>query len=128
MRAWMIVVALVVIGVAGAWTGYWIGHAAGWTTDAEFPLTIGGGDRAIGLSIGASFLAVMAGAGWFVARPLLRVRRLLATGAPGRARSDACGGPGSSCIPGPGAAGASWASSSTCIPSAVETTRRGRWA
>ena len=85
MRAWMIVLVLVVIGIVGAWAGYWIGHAVGWSTDAEFPFRIGAGDRAIGLSIGVSFLSVMAGVGWFVARPLRRVRRLLATGVPGHA-------------------------------------------
>jgi len=85
MRAWVIVVLLVVIGVVAAWVGYWLGHAAGWSTNAEFPLRIGGGDRAILLSILLSFGSVMAGVGWFVARPLARVRRLLATGVPGHA-------------------------------------------
>ena len=50
MKAWKIVVSLVVIGIVGAWVGYWIGHALGWTSNAEFPLRIGGGDWAIGLS------------------------------------------------------------------------------
>jgi hypothetical protein len=85
MRAWVIVVLLVIIGIVAAWVGYWIGHALGWTTDAEFPLTIGAGDRAIGLSILVSFGSVMLGVWWFVARPLSRIRRLLATGSPGRA-------------------------------------------
>jgi hypothetical protein len=44
------------------------------------PLTIGDGERAIGLSILVSFLCVMAGLAWFVARPMLRTRRLLANG------------------------------------------------
>ncbi len=85
MRAWMVVVVLVIIGIIGAWVGYWIGHAFGWSTNAEFPLKIGGGDRAILLSILLSFGSVMAGIGWFVARPLRRVRQLLATGTPGHA-------------------------------------------
>jgi len=85
MRAWVRVVVLVVIGIIGAWVGYWIGHALGWTTNAEFPFRVGGGDRAILLSIGLSFLSVMAGLWWLVTRPLLGVRRLLATGKPGRA-------------------------------------------
>ncbi len=85
MRAWVIVVALVLIGIVGAWVGYWIGHAVGWTTGAEFPFKIGAGERAIGLSIGVSFLSVMAGLWWFVARPVRIVRRLLTTGAPGHA-------------------------------------------
>jgi hypothetical protein len=81
----MIVVLLVVIGIVGAWVGYWAGHALGWTSDAIWPYQIGGGDRAIGLSILASFGSVMAGVGWFVARPLLQIRRLIATGMPGHA-------------------------------------------
>ena len=85
MRAGVIVVLLVVAGIVGAWIGYWIGHALGWTTGAEWPLRIGGGDRAILLSIGLSFLSVMAGLGWLVLRPLRRNRRILATGRPARA-------------------------------------------
>ena len=85
MKAWMIVVVLVVIGIVGAWIGYWIGHALGWSTDAVFPLTIGGGDRAIGLSILVSFLSVVTGLWWFVARPLRRMSRLLEAGIPGHA-------------------------------------------
>jgi hypothetical protein len=85
MRAFVTVVGLVVIGIIGAWVGYWIGHALGWTSDAEFPLKIGGGAWAIGLSILVSFGCVMAGAGLFVARPLRNVRRLAANGTPGHA-------------------------------------------
>lgn len=86
MRAWVIVVLLVIVGIVGAWVGYWLGHAAGWTTNAAFPLQIGGGDRAILLSIGLSFASVMLGVWWLVAIPLQRERRLLAGGTPGRAR------------------------------------------
>lgn len=85
MKAWVIVLILVAIGIVGAWVGYWVGHALGWTTNAEFPLTIGGGDRAIGLSILFSFGSVMLGAWWFIARPLMRIRRLLASGTSGHA-------------------------------------------
>ena len=85
MKAGVIVVVLVVMGIVGGWVGYWLGHAFGWTTGAEWPLRIGGGDRAILLSIGLSFLSVMAGLGWLVVRPTWRDRRLLATGRPARA-------------------------------------------
>jgi hypothetical protein len=85
MKAWVIVITLIILGVIGALAGYWIGHAVGWTTDAEFPLRIGGGERAIGLSIVLSIGAVMAGAGWLVARPLRRTRRLIAEGVEGHA-------------------------------------------
>jgi hypothetical protein len=80
MRAWVIVVLAIAAGVVGAWLGYWIGHALGWTTNAEWPLQIGGGDRAILLSILASFTSVMVVLGRLVAWPLRRERRLLATG------------------------------------------------
>ncbi len=85
MRAWVIVVLAIVVGVVGAWIGYWVGHALGWTSGAEWPLKIGGGDRAILLSILSSFGSVMAAAGWLVARPLQRERRLLASGRPAHA-------------------------------------------
>lgn len=85
MRAWVIVLLLIGIGIVGAWVGYWAGHALGWSTNAEFPLRVGGGDRAILLSILVSFGSVMVGAWWFVARPLRRIRRLLASGVPGHA-------------------------------------------
>lgn len=85
MKALWIVIVLVIIGIIGALAGYWIGHALGWTTNAEFPFRIGGGDKAIGLSILVSFGSVMAGVGWLVALPLRRIGRLAATGAPGHA-------------------------------------------
>jgi hypothetical protein len=85
VKAFVIVIALVIIGIVGALVGYWVGHALGWTTDAEFPLRIGGGERAIGLSILVSFGSVMAGIGLLVARPLARIRKLAATGAAGHA-------------------------------------------
>ncbi len=85
MRVWKVILGLVAIGIVGAWVGYWLGFAAGWATDAEFPLHIGGGARAIGLSIALSFLSVMGGLWWFVARPVSRLRDLLSTGIPAHA-------------------------------------------
>jgi hypothetical protein len=73
MKAWVIVVLAIAAGIVGAWLGYW-------TTNAVWPLQIGGGDRAILLSIALSALSVAAVGGWFVARPLQRERRLLVTG------------------------------------------------
>lgn len=78
-------VALVIIGIVGAWVGYWIGHVLGWTTDAEFPLAFGAGARAIGLAIVASLLSVIVALWLFITRPLLRMRRVLASGVPGHA-------------------------------------------
>jgi hypothetical protein len=80
MKAWVIVVIAVVAGIVGAWVGYWLGDALGWTTNAVWPLQIGGGDRAIVLSILLSFASVMSVVGWLVGQPLRRERRLLATG------------------------------------------------
>lgn len=79
------VVALAIIGIIGAWVGYWIGHAFGWTVDAEFPLGFGAGARAIGLAIVVSLLSVMVALWSFVTRPFLRMRRVLASGVPGHA-------------------------------------------
>jgi uncharacterized membrane protein YeaQ/YmgE (transglycosylase-associated protein family) len=85
MRGWVIIVLAIAVGIVGAWVGYWLGHALGWTTNAEWPLRIGGGDRAILLSMGLSFLSVVGAGGLLVARPIRRERRLLATGRQGRA-------------------------------------------
>jgi hypothetical protein len=82
MRAWTTIVLLVLVGIVGALVGYWAGHFIGWSRDAEFPFRIGGGQGAILLSIGMSFLSVMAALWWLVARPLRRNRRLLANGTP----------------------------------------------
>jgi hypothetical protein len=81
MKAWVIVVLMVIAGIIGAWVGYWIGHFAGWSENATWPLRIGGGDGAILLSIVVSFVSVWAAGLWLIVRPLLRNRRLLATGA-----------------------------------------------
>jgi len=85
MRAWIIAVLLVLVGIVAAWAGYWIGHFAGWSRDAEWPLRIGGGEGAILLSIGLSFLSVWMVGLWLIAWPLVRMRRLLASGTPGQA-------------------------------------------
>jgi hypothetical protein len=85
MRAWVLVLLLVLVGIVGAYVGYWAGHVAGWSRDAQFPLQIGGGEGAILLSIGLSFLSVMAALWWFEGRPLQRNRRLLTRGIPGHA-------------------------------------------
>jgi hypothetical protein len=53
------VVLIVICGVLGGWGGYWIGHAAGLSTNAEWPIRIGGGTGAILFSIGLSVAAVV---------------------------------------------------------------------
>jgi hypothetical protein len=56
MRKALGVLFLVVCGVVGAWVGYWVGHLAGWSEDAHWPGTVGGGTGAILMSIGLSVL------------------------------------------------------------------------
>ena len=50
-REWLRVVAAVVVGIICGWGGYWLGHLAGWSADADWPVHIGGGAGAIVLSI-----------------------------------------------------------------------------
>ena len=50
---------MVLGGIVGGYFGYWIGHLAGWSTDAEWPLKIGGGEGAIAVSIGLAVLGVL---------------------------------------------------------------------
>ena len=50
-REWLRVVAAVIVGIICGWGGYWLGHLAGWSADADWPVQIGGGEGAIVLSI-----------------------------------------------------------------------------
>ena len=68
MRTSYRVLWMVLAGVLAGYFGYWIGHLAGWSTDAEWPFTIGGGTGAIAMSIGLAVLAV------FIANRLLPSR------------------------------------------------------
>ena len=54
---------MVLGGVVGGYFGYWIGHLAGWSSDAEWPFKIGGGTGAILVSIGLAVLGVLL-VGW----------------------------------------------------------------
>jgi hypothetical protein len=53
------ILVMVAGGLVGGYAGYWIGHAAGWSTNADWPFRIGGGQGAILLSIGLSALGVL---------------------------------------------------------------------
>jgi hypothetical protein len=52
------VLVTVLAGVLAGYFGYWLGHLAGWSTDAEWPFTIGGGAGAIATSIVFAVAAV----------------------------------------------------------------------
>jgi hypothetical protein len=82
MRRALNIVFVVFCGIVGAWAGYWIGHAAGWSENADWPWTIGGGSGAILLSIGVSVLFVLLGAVLVSLTPQRGVRTVLASGMP----------------------------------------------
>ncbi len=76
---------MVLGGLVGGYLGYWIGHLAGWSTNAEWPFQIGGGGGAIALSIGLAVLGVLAAAGVLELVTARSVRRLRARGTPTKA-------------------------------------------
>ncbi|MEW6058757.1 MAG: hypothetical protein AB1551_01205 [Actinomycetota bacterium] len=53
------VLGMVLGGIVGGYFGYWLGHLAGWSADAEWPFKIGGGARAIAVSMGLAVLGVL---------------------------------------------------------------------
>lgn len=53
------VLLMVLGGIMGGYFGYWIGHLAGWSTDAQWPFKIGGGDGAIAMSMGLAVVGVL---------------------------------------------------------------------
>ena len=57
------VVATVLAGIIAGWCGYWIGHGFGWSSNADWPTSLGGGAGAILLSIALAVAAVLA-VGW----------------------------------------------------------------
>lgn len=54
---------MVVGGIAGGYVGYWLGHLAGWSRNAEWPFDIGGGAGAIALSMCLALVGVLV-VGW----------------------------------------------------------------
>ena len=85
MRRVLRVLFLVFCGCVGAWAGYWIGHLAGWSQDADWPGRIGGGSGAILMSIGTSVLFVFLAGILIYLTPQRGVRRVLESGAPAQA-------------------------------------------
>lgn len=71
---------VILIGVAAAWGGYWIGHALGWTRGADWPWTVGRGGGALVLSAAAATLALLGVLGFAATRPMIRRRRLAKVG------------------------------------------------
>jgi hypothetical protein len=65
-RGFVRVLVMVLGGLIGGYAGYWIGHLAGWSTDADWPFKIGGGTGAILLSIALAVAGALA-AGFVVA-------------------------------------------------------------
>lgn len=74
------VLGLIVVGLAGAWSGYWIGHALGWSRDADWPWSLGAGGGAIVLSIAAAISTVIATIAFMTLHPIIRARRLARIG------------------------------------------------
>ncbi len=81
MRRALNVIVMVIFGIIGGWAGYWIGHAAGWSENADWPGSIGGGTGAILLAIGMAVLFVwLAGLAIYIL-PQWRAGRVLRSGA-----------------------------------------------
>jgi hypothetical protein len=57
-RGWVRVLMMVAVGIVTGWGGYWLGHLAGWSTDADWPVRIGAGTEAILLSVGMALAGV----------------------------------------------------------------------
>lgn len=74
------IILIVVCGVVGGWLGYWAGHALGWSVDATWPVTIGGGTGAILMSIGMAVLFAAVAALLVMLVPGRWVKRVLRSG------------------------------------------------
>ena len=85
MRRASNVIVIVICGIVGGWAGYWIGHAAGWSENADWPGNIGGGTGAILLSIGLAVVFVCVAALLIIWLPAWKVREILENGARGEA-------------------------------------------
>ena len=81
MRKARNILIIVLCGIVGGWAGYWIGHVAGWSENADWPGQIGGGTRAILLSMGMAVLFVALAAAVVFLIPQRGLRRVLEKGA-----------------------------------------------
>jgi hypothetical protein len=59
VKATFRVLVMVLAGAVGGYFGYWLGYLAGWSTDAEWPFSIGRGAGAIATSIVLAAAAVL---------------------------------------------------------------------
>lgn len=85
MRKTFRVLIMVSGGILGGYYGYWIGHLAGWSRNADWPFKIGGGDGAILMSMGMAVVGVLVAGLWLGLPPYLNARRLGQTGLPSTA-------------------------------------------
>jgi len=69
------VLGMVLGGIVGGYIGYWIGDLAGWSTEADWPLKIGGGGGAIAMSICLAVIGVLIAAVLLPHPPLGHHRR-----------------------------------------------------
>ena len=86
MRRPLNIAVVIVSGIVGAWIGYWLGDAAGWSENAEWPWTFGGGRGAILLAFGMSVLFVIVASAFIVLFQGRGVRQALEFGLPARAK------------------------------------------
>jgi hypothetical protein len=80
MRKGFRVLLIVLGGIVGGYFGYWIGHLAGWSENADWPFRIGGGQGAILMSIGLAVVGVLVTGLWLALPSYLKGRRVLETG------------------------------------------------
>ena len=90
-REWLRVVAVVVVGIICGWGGYWLGHLAGWSADADWPVQIGGGAGAIVLSIALAVAGALLQVGDGVLRREEPPHRGLPAGHPEKQLQDPAG-------------------------------------
>lgn len=86
MRKALNLVVFMLSAVAGAWVGYWIGDALGWSKNAEFPWRFGGGTGAALLAFAMSVVFVGCAYVVLLYLPGRKVRQALENGVPARAR------------------------------------------
>jgi hypothetical protein len=80
MRRTLSFVFIIVCAIAGLWGGYWLGHLAGWSKNADWPQQIGGGAGAIALSIVCALVGIAIAAAILIVPTHRTTRRLLLDG------------------------------------------------